>query len=337
MGSAYAVRNLVDSDNMVPLNNYWGNPNPDPDILFSTPGNVDFSGPYLTSPFEPAGAPEEPEKMAIIAEKSPFEKAYLLELSGDYSGALANYKKILEFSNDQSMRKKIIKSIFRINQCYNHDFTELRNIINNELSSDLPKYKSVYDFILCDILVREGRYEEAITAFAKKSEKYKGTSIEVDMLARIATIYGYCLNNKKMAKEYADMAASINPGQDCLIFAYQAAGIDYNLKDIDKPADEEEPLPENQPDFEEIQEFVTVSPNPSNPITTITYSIKNPSHVKCVIYSITGQKVATLVDKHMSAGSHSVKFDGSDLGSGVYLYRLESKGFTKTGKMLFLK
>ncbi|HHE40472.1 MAG TPA: T9SS type A sorting domain-containing protein, partial [Candidatus Cloacimonetes bacterium] len=63
-------------------------------------------------------------------------------------------------------------------------------------------------------------------------------------------------------------------------------------------------------------------PNPFNPVTTITYSIKNPSQVKLSIYSITGQKVTTLIDNPMSAGSHSVVFDGSDFGSGVYIYNL---------------
>ena len=155
------------------------------------------------------------------------------------------------------------------------------------------------------------------------------------MLARIATIYGYCLNNKSMAEEYADMAASINPGQDCLKFAYSASGEKYYPENY---IDKFEGVTE---DFENItveeNPEITVSPNPSNPKTTISYSIKTPSHVKLVIYSITGQKVATLVDKHMSAGKHSVIFDGSDLGSGVYLYKLESKGFKKTGKMLLMK
>ena len=162
------------------------------------------------------------------------------------------------------------------------------------------------------------------------------------MLARIATIYGHCLNNKNMAEGYADMAASINPGQDCLRFAYSAAGIEYFSENyIDKfegVIEQFDNLPDTEkPASEEIQEFVTVGPNPSNPKTTISYSIKSPSHVKLVIYSITGQKVATLVNKYMSTGRNSVIFDGSDLGSGVYLYRFESKGFTKTGKMLLMK
>ena len=55
------------------------------------------------------------------------------------------------------------------------------------------------------------------------------------------------------------------------------------------------------------------------------------------IYSITGQKVETLVDGFMSAGTHYVPFDGSNFGSGIYFYRFESKGFTKTGRMMIVK
>ena len=78
-------------------------------------------------------------------------------------------------------------------------------------------------------------------------------------------------------------------------------------------------------------------PNPFNPITTITYSIKKPSHVVLEIYAINGQKVATLVDSRVEAGTHSVRFDGSSLASGVYFYRFNSPEFKKTGKMLMVR
>jgi len=55
------------------------------------------------------------------------------------------------------------------------------------------------------------------------------------------------------------------------------------------------------------------------------------------VYNVSGQKVATLVDDEMDGGTHSVMFDGSDLASGVYFYRLESGGHTATGKMLLMK
>jgi hypothetical protein len=59
--------------------------------------------------------------------------------------------------------------------------------------------------------------------------------------------------------------------------------------------------------------------------------------VKLTVYAVNGQKVATLVDGPVSAGSHAVKFDGSRFASGVYFYRFESAGLNKSGKMLLLK
>ncbi|MFC1650337.1 T9SS type A sorting domain-containing protein [Candidatus Latescibacterota bacterium] len=78
-------------------------------------------------------------------------------------------------------------------------------------------------------------------------------------------------------------------------------------------------------------------PNPFNPTTTLTYSIAQQSHVTLNVYSITGRKVATLVGSYMSAGEHSVQFDGTGLASGVYFYWFKSEGFEKTGRMLLVK
>ena len=82
---------------------------------------------------------------------------------------------------------------------------------------------------------------------------------------------------------------------------------------------------------------VTVTPNPFNPSTVIGYTLTNPSHVELSIYSITGQKVATLVNGHIPAGRHSVTFDGANLASGIYFYRFESDALNKTGKLMLMK
>jgi len=68
------------------------------------------------------------------------------------------------------------------------------------------------------------------------------------------------------------------------------------------------------------------------------------SQVKLIVYTITGQVVAVLVDERQIAGFHSTKFDASALASGVYLYRLsvesltgKAEGFVETKKMVLLK
>ncbi len=63
-------------------------------------------------------------------------------------------------------------------------------------------------------------------------------------------------------------------------------------------------------------------PNPFNPETTIKYSISKPGHVSVLVYNILGQTVARLVDRNQATGTYQVKFDGSNLSSGLYFYKL---------------
>ena len=163
------------------------------------------------------------------------------------------------------------------------------------------------------------------------------------MLTEIANIYGTRLGNTAKAKEYADRAAAINPGQSILIVAYDAAGEKYDpsqYEDIFRNAAvnfDIKPEPDDEEPEEQLSAGVAITPNPANPSTTISYSIPDPSHVKLVIYSVSGQKIATLVDGHMPAGKHAVVFDGSPYASGVYFYKFTSENFEKSGKMVLVK
>jgi hypothetical protein len=55
------------------------------------------------------------------------------------------------------------------------------------------------------------------------------------------------------------------------------------------------------------------------------------------IYDITGKEIQTLVNESLKPGSYEVTFDGSQLPSGVYFYRLITEGFSETKKMLMIK
>jgi len=83
-------------------------------------------------------------------------------------------------------------------------------------------------------------------------------------------------------------------------------------------------------------------PNPFNPSTTIKYSIpsnvkREMSNVKIIVYDILGNEVATLLDENKPAGNYEVRFDGSNLSSGIYFYKLQSGSFIQTKKLLLLK
>ncbi|MFH1861441.1 MAG: T9SS type A sorting domain-containing protein, partial [bacterium] len=78
-------------------------------------------------------------------------------------------------------------------------------------------------------------------------------------------------------------------------------------------------------------------PNPFNPITTIRFTVPESGDVNLVVYDVTGALVAILLDGYRVADSYEVVFDGSNLASGVYIYRLMAGDFTATGKMVLLK
>ncbi len=78
-------------------------------------------------------------------------------------------------------------------------------------------------------------------------------------------------------------------------------------------------------------------PNPFNPSTSIRFDLAEASDVTLSVYNISGQKVAELVNGQLNAGAHSVNFDGANLSSGVYLYRLTAGSFTAQSKMVLLK
>jgi len=78
-------------------------------------------------------------------------------------------------------------------------------------------------------------------------------------------------------------------------------------------------------------------PNPFNPSTTITFELPKASMVRLTVYDMLGREVAVIVNERRDAGVHEVRFDGSGLSSGVYLYRLQAGEFVRTLKSVLLQ
>ncbi|MCH7774357.1 MAG: T9SS type A sorting domain-containing protein, partial [Bacteroidetes bacterium] len=78
-------------------------------------------------------------------------------------------------------------------------------------------------------------------------------------------------------------------------------------------------------------------PNPFNPETRIDFTLPQKQLVFIRVYNTLGERVTELVSEEREAGSYSVIFDASKLPSGVYIYRLQTPGFTDNKKMTLLK
>jgi len=78
-------------------------------------------------------------------------------------------------------------------------------------------------------------------------------------------------------------------------------------------------------------------PNPFNPVTTIKYDILTEGFVKLAVYDILGRELRSIISQNQKPGTYTVQYDGSNLSSGVYFYKLFTNGFTETKKMMITK
>ncbi len=78
-------------------------------------------------------------------------------------------------------------------------------------------------------------------------------------------------------------------------------------------------------------------PNPFNPVSVIRYSLPHSSKVKLQVFDILGNEITTPVNKKQPAGSYEVEFNGTNLASGIYFYRIQAGAFVQTKKMILLK
>ncbi|MCX6159418.1 MAG: T9SS type A sorting domain-containing protein [Ignavibacteriae bacterium] len=84
-------------------------------------------------------------------------------------------------------------------------------------------------------------------------------------------------------------------------------------------------------------------PNPFNPTTKIKFDVVKSGNVKILVYDILGREVQTLVNEMLQPGKYETTFDGSNLTSGIYFYRLTALDnssnvtFTETKRLVYLK
>ncbi|WP_428236730.1 alpha-amylase family glycosyl hydrolase [Gracilimonas sp.] len=78
-------------------------------------------------------------------------------------------------------------------------------------------------------------------------------------------------------------------------------------------------------------------PNPFNPTTTIAFDVAKTGVVKLEVFDVLGRKVTELVNGRKAAGSYSVSFNADNLGSGMYIYRLQAGDEVFTQKMMLVK
>lgn len=112
----------------------------------------------------------------------------------------------------------------------------------------------------------------------------------------------------------------------------------YRLKQIDfngafEYSDEVTAILENINSYRLDQNY----PNPFNPVTRISYTIPQKSYVRLRVYDMLAKEIVELVNKSQDAGRYEVTFDGNNLPSGAYFYKLEAGNYIEVKKLLLVK
>ena len=121
--------------------------------------------------------------------------------------------------------------------------------------------------------------------------------------------------------------------QDSILFAgtYEKSVWSCPISDLITAVEKD--VKEYSADFHLYQNY----PNPFNPSTIIQYQVANSGHVSLKVYDILGREVKTLVNEEKSIGTYKVEFNGEELPSGVYFYRLHAGSFVSTKKFILIK
>ncbi|MCH6573930.1 MAG: T9SS type A sorting domain-containing protein, partial [Bacteroidetes bacterium] len=108
---------------------------------------------------------------------------------------------------------------------------------------------------------------------------------------------------------------SVTVGKEVSAFVQQFYQSNFN--DNILPVEEENNLIVDE--FKLFQNY----PNPFNPSTRIQYAVSSLQFVSLKVYDILGNEIAKLVNEEKQIGDYEVEFDGSELTSGIYFYRLQ--------------
>lgn len=232
--------------------------------------------------------------------------------------------------------------------CYTEDTSD--EII--KFFSSLPKKAAKEQKLLLSYLyLKKGDYETAKKVNNNLISENSNSKLAAN--AKINNIY-ISLYNENNLKEAVDVFNDIIKRPELssyleLSLVRQAIESSAKTKGIESISLSEVPKISDDPVYNGLSvisdKYLLLGsfPNPFNPATSIRYNLPQNSKVLIEVFSILGEKVAELVNEVKNSGFYEANFDGSNLSSGIYIYRLTAQSletgeqFVKSAKMMLIK
>jgi M6 family metalloprotease-like protein len=167
--------------------------------------------------------------------------------------------------------------------------------------------------------------------------------------------YGYLAEVPYDQNTYTDETVTLYDGGSSLGCEYQPVSYWYKIVAVDNeslesvmsehgkiggwydPCEERDNFVFKQTQKPDAFKLFYNYPNPFNPTTMIKYAIPQNAFVKITVYDILGREITKLTNEYKTEGYYEVRFDGTNLASGLYFYRIEAGPYVQTRKMLLLK
>ena len=188
-------------------------------------------------------------------------------------------------------------------------------------------------------MVNLGLYKEAIGNLQTILKKYNlNSEIDKNTLFTLGAVYSLYYGDKENANKYFDELKRKYSGDEMLENIERILSVGMIAPEYLAQAPVATPEIAINGEKEVVaEEFVSNYPNPFNPTTKISFRLKESGKVSLKVYDVLGKEVANLADGVFETGKHEATFNGSNLASGIYFYRLVTPNGTITKKMMLMK
>ncbi|PID29956.1 MAG: hypothetical protein CR982_01805 [Candidatus Cloacimonadota bacterium] len=290
---------------------YWGDPEPIQDY-FNITGNYILDFDFPASSEYPHSIIDKGERTKLL------EDAISKENEDKYSEARLDYETLVEQYPDSKESYIALARLINNYKKENLDLSILSNKYMEILDNVVWKNKKFLEELLVRTEMVKDNYSQALTL----ANEMRSNAVNNDQLL--------C----------ADINIAIAEA------GIQGKGSQGNQKHVammnklKKYLNYGEVFPTNESESGLVpSKFVLQQnyPNPFNPTTTISFNLPMESDVKLEIYNTNGKMVKSLLNNNMKSGIHSIQFDGSNLSSGVYYYKLTAGKENHVKKMMLIK
>ena len=208
---------------------------------------------------------------------------------------------------------------------FDYNIHEVSILLNGDVSLPVELLSFVSELNSNSIILKwSTSTEENNSGFDIERSIVKGQTSEE--WNKVSFMQGHGTTSSQINYEFMDR--NLNSGK----YKYRLKQIDFNgnFKYYDLANEIVIGSPEK---FELSQNY----PNPFNPITHLGFGISNLGFVSLKVYDVLGNEIKTLVNEIKPAGYYEVEFNGSNLPSGIYYYRIKAGSFSQVRKMMLVK